>query len=106
MNDSVMIHENSNSLREVKNEVDIKSEIQIKEDENALFNELYAQVIQSITEANLISLKSIELTQQLSDMRILKDGTVTHFTEVIAPLRSAVDFFTLSLNALQFIGKH
>ncbi len=107
MNHSVVIHENTNGLVEVKNEVNIKSENFIKQDDIALFKELYEQVYQSITEANLNSLKSIELTQQLSDIGDVKnhDGTAKHFMEVIDPLKSAVDSFTLSLNALHFIGK-
>ena len=107
MDHSVIIQENTNGLVEVKNEIDIKSETFIKQDNITLFKGLYDQVFQSITEANLNSLKSIELSQQLSDIGDVKDhdGTAKHFTEVIDPLKSAVDSFTLSINALHFIGK-
>ena len=107
MDHSVIIQENTNSLVEVKNEIDIKSETFLKQDDITLYKGLYDQVFQSITEANLNSLKSIELSQQLCDIGDVKDHdeTAKHFTEVIDPLKSAVDSFTLSINALHFIGK-
>ena len=95
-------------MGDVKNELDVKSEnLELEnQEENRLLKDLYAQLFQSITEANLSSLRSIELAQQLSSIREVREDDVDkQFHEVITPLKNTVVAFGLSLGALHIIGK-